>query len=333
MSSPGKYVRAPVNASDSESNYDDAGRHQASSPGRFVRVNFNRHSDEVRTNSFDHYDSVVDSDSENRKLRQKVSELERIISELADARNCSQTDNNAPESSISAPVAMTSESSISCIRWDNIKQFPKGTPANKIWEAWTKFIENFEVAASLSNAHDPIKRSQLLYISVGEELQAIIRAAKLQPDTKDPGCYVSFVKNIDTYLKSLTDTSAEHDAFLAMKQEIGESAVNFYARLMEKVWLCDYSPPEQQRFVRTQLIRGLRNRDLAKAARIFGHETNFIVQSSTRDEAFQTESVPPEDSEVLAVSQKYSRSMERRIENETNSSGWNASPATLRALF
>ncbi|XP_055633448.1 uncharacterized protein LOC129773822 [Toxorhynchites rutilus septentrionalis] len=98
-------------------------------------------------------------------------------------------------------------------------------------------------------------------------------------------CYEVFIKNIDVYLRSLTDTSAEHDMFSSMQQKEGESAVNFYARLIEKVWLCGYSAADQDRFVRTQFLKGLRNRELAKAARTYNYDTTFVVQSATRDEA------------------------------------------------
>ncbi|XP_058827864.1 uncharacterized protein LOC131687787 [Topomyia yanbarensis] len=232
MSGPGRYVRAPVQRSDSENDCDDSVRYQTSCPGRFVRLDGSADDNGVLDNSFDHYDTIVNPDDANRELREKVAELENVIAELTGVKNRRRIDdadlqtahdeNNTHESSVLASTAMPS--GMFCIRWDNIKQFPTGIPANKMWETWTKFIENFEIAASLSNAQDPVKRSQLLLLSVGDELQAIIRAAKLRPDLNEPDCYVSFVKNIDAHLKSLTDTSAEHDAFLSMQQEKGESA-------------------------------------------------------------------------------------------------------------
>ncbi|XP_058456489.1 uncharacterized protein LOC131433898 [Malaya genurostris] len=89
--------------------------------------------------------------------------------------------------------------------------------------------------------------------------------------------------------RSKTDTSAEHEAFSNMKQKPEESAVSFHARLMEKVRLCGYSQMDQERFVRAQLLKGLKNRELAKAARTYGYVTNFIVQSATREEAYEAE--------------------------------------------
>lgn len=158
-----------------------------------------------------------------------------------------------------------------------------------MWEEWTKYIENFEIAASLSNATNPVRRSQLLFLSMGEELQGIVRAAKLRPNLNNQNCYMDFIKNIEEHLRSMTDTAAEHEAFSSMQQGKGEAVVNFHARLMEKVRLCRYSPCDQERFVRAQLLKGMANRELARTARTFGHATNFIVQSATRDEAYQLE--------------------------------------------
>ncbi|XP_058814309.1 uncharacterized protein LOC131678289 [Topomyia yanbarensis] len=141
---------------------------------------------------------------------------------------------------------------------------------------------------------------------MGEDLQGIVRAAKLRPDLRDPQCYATMVKNIDAHLKSMTDTAAEHEAFMNMRQSKDESAVAFHARLQEKVRLCGYSPNDQERFVRVQLLKGLTNRELAKAARTFGHETIYIVQSATRDEAYHTENATSSGISALAVSQRRS---------------------------
>lgn len=189
------------------------------------------------------------------------------------------------------------------IRWDHIKPFPSGIAANKMWESWNKYLENFEMAASLGNANDPVQRAQLLFLTMGEELQGIVRAAGLRPKLDEPDCYNLFVKNVHDYLRSMTDTSAEHESFSNMKQEPDESAVIFHARLMEKVRLCGYAEADQERFVRAQLLKGLSNKELAKAARTYGHEINFIVQSAARDEAYQVETadIPKRETDVYAV--------------------------------
>ncbi|XP_053686710.1 uncharacterized protein K02A2.6-like [Sabethes cyaneus] len=263
-------------------------------------------------------------DKHQEELTRRIRELEKVIAELNKTTNPPSSTDVATRTVVGPPDAIyspaglgISEQSLPSIRWDNMKPFPKGIPANKMWEAWTKYLENFEIAASLSNAHDPVRRVQLLFLSIGEELQGIVRTAKLRPSMDDPNCYSTFTNNIEQHLKSMTDTSAEHDAFLVMKQVDGESAVSFHARLMEKVWLCGYSTVDQDRHVRTQLLKGLRNRKLARASRIYGYDTNFIVQSATRDEAFPLNEPAVTDGTV-AINQVYRRESVRQPKRRNN---------------
>ncbi|XP_062713807.1 uncharacterized protein K02A2.6-like [Aedes albopictus] len=195
----------------------------------------------------------------------------------------------------------TTPTSSSSIRWDHVKPFPSGIPANKMWEEWNRYMENFEIAATLGNVNDPVKRTQLLFLSMGSELQEIAKAAKLRPSLTNPDCYKDFVANVKGYFRSLTDTAAEHEAFTRMKQEAGEKAVTFHARLMCKVRSCNYSVDDEDRFVRAQLLNGLKNRELVKQARTYGFDTNFIVQSATRDETFEAETHRHEESSAFEV--------------------------------
>lgn len=140
------------------------------------------------------------------------------------------------------------------VRFDNIPPFPKAVKATSMWEAFTNSAQ----------------QAQLLYLALGDELQGIIRAAGLRPD---PDCYRRMVNNISDYFRAMTDVSAEHDKFTAMKQDRGESTVAFRARLVLQVRLCKYSEEDQIRFVRSQILSVIKNRELARTARIFNHDT------------------------------------------------------------
>lgn len=190
-------------------------------------------------------------------------------------------------------------------RWETIQPFPDDVPANRMWEQWNRFIDRFEIAASLSNINDPVKRAQILFLSLGEKMQGIVRAARLRPSLQESNCYSLFVKNIEAYLRSMVDVTAEHEAFTNMKQEPKESTIAFHARLMEKVRLCGYSSGDLDRFVRAQLLKGMHNKELVKAARTFGYETLFIVQSATREEAYTAETIQTDPPQALAVVRNY----------------------------
>lgn len=300
MQSAGKFVRAPsVHDSDSDSESAIEQYSESSSAGRYVRISNLISTEFDPIEGVDEYgnldinDSPIEHTRHEKELMQQIKELKQTVAELS---NRSRYEPNvvarAHKDQSSGVEQVASKIQNYCeptIRWDNIKPFPAGIPATKMWETWTKYIENFEIAASLSNARDPARRVQLLFLSMGEELQGIVRAAKLRPSLDSADCYKQFVQNIDQYFRSMTDTSAEHEAFASMHQAKGESAVSFHARLREKVWLCGYSDTDQERFVRAQLLKGLQNREIAKAARTYGHETNFIVQAATRDEAYARE--------------------------------------------
>lgn len=203
--------------------------------------------------------------------------------------------------STTSPMVGNHEPTVS-IRWDHIKPFPSNVPAREMWETWHRYLETFEIAATFSNANDPARRTQLLFLAMGESMQAVVRAAGLQPNLVDPGCYAKFVDDISNYLKTMTDSSAEHEAFLSMQQQKGESVVSFHGRLMQKVRSCGYHPDDQNRFVRTQLLKGMLNQEVAKAARTYGHEIATIIQAATRNESNEKEGDEnPVNPDIFAV--------------------------------
>lgn len=59
--------------------------------------------------------------------------------------------------------------------------------------------------------------------------------------------------------------------------------------LWKKHWFAVTARTIEIFFVRAQLLKGMTNRELARAARTYEHKTDFIVQSATRDEAYQVE--------------------------------------------
>lgn len=249
-------------------------------------------------------EAVMTNAEWHRKMEDFENTLKNLVSVLGNNKqhNRANLDTDDAERSWNTTRIQTAQNCpVQGIRWDHIKSFPKDIPANKMWEAWNKYIENFEIAASLGNAFEPSRRAQLLFLSVGEEMQAIIRAARLRPNLDGADCYERFVSNIDSYLKSMTDASAEHEAFSNMRQGMDESVMGFHARLVEKVRLCGYSRSDQERFVRAQLIKGMSNQVLAKSARTYGHDVNLIVQSATREEAFDREAGPSHRAGVFAL--------------------------------
>ncbi|XP_058816193.1 uncharacterized protein LOC131679480 [Topomyia yanbarensis] len=90
-----------------------------------------------------------------------------------------------------------------------------------------------------------------------------------------------------------------------ISKEANEPTIAFHARLMEKVRLCGYSSVDQDQFIRAQLLKGMRNKELVKASRTFGYETLFIVQSATREEAYAAETAQTEHPHALVVARNH----------------------------
>ncbi|XP_055633585.1 uncharacterized protein K02A2.6-like [Toxorhynchites rutilus septentrionalis] len=257
--------------------------------------------------------------NENREYYERMKQMEATLNQLVKALDSNQSINgpNKPPGEVDHSWSIGSvvpgpSSSSSNIRWENIQPFPNNIPANKMWEHWHRFVDRFEIAMSLGNINDPVKLAQGLFISMGEKLQGIILAARLRPSLNEPNCYAVFVKNVEDYLRSMVDVTAEHEAFTNLKQYMDEPTLAFQARLMEKVRLCGYSRDDQNRFVRAQLLKGMRNKDLAKTARTFGYETTFIVQSATREEAYTAETMQPDSSQAFAVTRNRQRAYDQQ---------------------
>lgn len=171
-------------------------------------------------------------------------------------------------------------------RLDNAPHFPKNVPTNRLWEEWYRFLGKFEIAASLSNVTEPAQLAKHLFMCMGDELQDIVSFAKLKPGWNDPGCYQAMVDNINLHLRKLTDPVTVHETFSRMTQGKDETILSFHARLKSKVRLCEYSDQDEDRFVHTQLLKGMRDRKLAEDGRIYGHGIDLIVKAAARKEAF-----------------------------------------------
>ncbi|XP_062558002.1 uncharacterized protein LOC134222875 [Armigeres subalbatus] len=347
--SGGKYVRAPGYKDNSEYNdylIDDMWADESDIEGQEERQDDYSGGDSDDSSGFGGvYDNVEESTAEaadeekavnidgNKDYSHQIKQMQATLDQLVQAMGSNQPmwgSNTVPrqteDSWNTGNVNVGATTSTASIRWENIQPFPNDVPANRMWEQWSRFIDRFEIAVSLSNINDPVKRAQMLYLSMGEKLQGIARAARLRPSLQEPDCYGIFVGNIESYLRSMVDVTAEHETFTNLKQEPNEPTIAFHARLMEKVRLCGYSSEDQDRFVRAQLLKGMRNKDLVKTARTFGYETLFVVQSATREEAYTAETAQSDPNQAFAIAQHHVRapgkSQQWKRKNEEADDRW-----------
>lgn len=206
------------------------------------------------------------------------------------------------------------------IRWEHLKPFPKGVPSSKLWGTWHRYLETFEIGVGFSNANTQADMCRLLYLAMGEKMQEMVRAAELRPPLDEADCYNRFVNNIGGYLKSMTDPAVEHEAFLSMRQLDGESIVRFHTRLVEKAQQCEYSPAHQTWSVHLQLLKGMRNQELARYARVYNHDTLFVIQAATRNEAYEI-GLQSSSSAGPSATLAMEKTSEKRIQSSNSSAG------------
>lgn len=307
MSNGGKFVRAPKAAngwveSDISEDQTESSDNQSNGPPDY--------SDDLQLGAHETVGMDPPALPEHANVSERLLRLEEMMGNATDARRPGANPLGGPAEP--TPYYGPADRG-SNIRYDLIPKFPEQIDTHMIWENWERHLENFEMAMSLSASTNAGDRTKLLYISLGKQAQDIINAKNLQPLYRNQRCYSIFVEGVTEYFKTLTDTSAQYQAFHAMRQAKGESIVMFHARLTQKVRLCGYSTVEQERSVLLQLLKGMQNQKLAAAAKIYGHDAHYVVQAATRVEAYEASEPAVEDSphEVLAVNRKYERSRER----------------------
>lgn len=162
MSSNGRYVRAPID-SDNESTDDDYDLDNSSEPAvQEEERESDFSSDESSSNRSRSNEPNDAVNSSNRRgsvdpvsspkmvsTDDRLQRMENALADITKALNVLQTPvapNKDTDQIWSNPTALTSTPDIipSSVRWDNIKPFPTRVAANKMWQEWNHYIENFE---------------------------------------------------------------------------------------------------------------------------------------------------------------------------------------------
>lgn len=193
-------------------------------------------------------------------LDDRISAVEKVLTNIAGTLVERRKINEGPPADASwlaaSDPSTSAASPVNMVRVDSLPQFPKNVPHGMIWETFTAYIEKFNLSLSLYRVNDSAQKAKLLYLAVGDDLQEIVRTNGLRPSLDDPECYETMIKNIAAYFRSMTDASAEHDAFGEMKQGPEEPVMKFVARLRSKVTACGYHAGDEERFVRSQFFKG-----------------------------------------------------------------------------
>lgn len=85
--------------------------------------------------------------------------------------------------------------------------------------------------------------------------------------------------------------------------------------------MCGYGNDEN-RFIRSQILQGMSNRDVANAARTYNHDIQSVIQAATRAEAFNINAGPSKAEGVMEITSK--RSNQQSGQKRFSSGGWNS---------
>ncbi|KAL9705781.1 hypothetical protein quinque_009299 [Culex quinquefasciatus] len=181
----------------------------------------------------------------------RMTAVEKVLNTIAGSLSERHQNNESSPAdatwSATADPSTTPANAVNTVRVDSLPQFPKNVPHGLIWETFTAYLEKFNLSLSLYHVRDSAQKAKLLYLAMGDDLQEIVRTNGLRPSLGDPECYEKMIKNIAAYFRSLTDASAEHDAFGEMKQGPDEPVMKFVARLKSKVSACGYHTDDEER--------------------------------------------------------------------------------------
>lgn len=218
----------------------------------------------------------------------RMTAVEKVLNTIAGSLSERHQNNESSPAdatwSATADPSTTPANAVNTVRVDSLPQFPKNVPHGLIWETFTAYLEKFNLSLSLYHVRDSAQKAKLLYLVMGDDLQEIVRTNGLRPSLGDPECYEKMIKNIAAYFRSLTDASAEHDAFGEMKQGPDEPVMKFVARLKSKVSACGYHTDDEERFVRSQFLKGMIDQSLAEHARIHNHALGELISNAHRAE-------------------------------------------------
>lgn len=147
--------------------FDDSIDSRSSSDGSSISSDDSDSNDEAPITQ-DNAETIKEGSGEKSETLERLERMEKSMAALIQALgthghpsvssvtlNTVQSDVDQDWNSVHKQVDRSAGlSTRAAVRWDHIKPFPSGIAANKMWESWNKYMENFEIAASLGNAND-----------------------------------------------------------------------------------------------------------------------------------------------------------------------------------
>lgn len=205
-------------------------------------------------------------------------------------------------------------------------EFPKDVPVLEKLDSWLDWKLVLEASLELAQVEDQQAKANFLILTVGQEMRTMISMYSMKPQGA-VDVYDKLVLNVENYLRRQTDPTANAAAFTSATQGRDENARDFEIRIRRMANRCEAGIPED--FVKSQFIKGMRNRALATQACVEALPMSEIVIRESRIESqVKQASYNPwnTEQEVAAVSVKKEFRADRfmrgeRYERKRHSSG------------
>lgn len=164
---------------------------------------------------------------------------------------------------------------------------PTNVPVAERYETWLDWKKGFDIAAAVCVPQlSEQQKTRLLFTSVGMETQKIIRLLGLPPSNKYPWAaereFSDLSMGLNKFFRAMVDESVDHARFHECKQEAREGIHDYAMRLKRLATGIDIDPASFS--FRHQMLKGMRNKDLAMKAADDNIPLGDVIQTAARKE-------------------------------------------------
>lgn len=199
-----------------------------------------------------------------------------------------------------------------------VAPLPDNIPSYKVVHAWRVWRKKMEASFEESGLTDQRRMALRLSLSLNEALQTLVTQEEwLRPVSKVPAgfrFYDYIVHKIDDHLETLADPTVYFSAMNNVVQGDDESTYKYEQRVRKMALDAGDVPYE---FIKTKLIDGLRDKDLAERAMVQKLDIREIVLQGTRIESMKSSAAAKESSVQLpSVPVSKVDTMKRRLPSQ-----------------
>lgn len=167
-----------------------------------------------------------------------------------------------------------------------IEAFPKQIPAPQKYEKWQDWMRKFRIITGEMGKISQVKRANMLFVTVGDEVQEIIGAKSMLPDDEleeTVPVYDNLVTKLNDYFKSLADPSLNLMRFDSIKQGKDEGVHDYQIRIFRLAEICGMRDNEM--LLKERFTKGLFDKELAETSYILNWSLEETALAAARKEA------------------------------------------------